>query len=296
MSDLYFSDRERGPRPRTAEDISATVWTALRHLIQSRIEDGSFGYKFPEACPDGAGPCGSDGRKFDAIARAEIPELPDEWQYANAEATSDTLMILDLLEFCARNVARPIKRGYHSFFGHYHLDFQRDEGLKEFVADVNRLLARNGIGFELTDEGRAMRLGPALLRAALADVLFHSGDPETDRLLEDSRRLILSPHTEDRRNGLEKLWDAFERIKTLEPGNDKRVQTTALLDKAAQAPRLRAYLENEMKELTAIGNNLQIRHFETTQEKLEHSEEVDYLFHRMFSFIRLVLHATGREG
>ena len=47
MSDLYFSDRERGPRPRTAEDISATVWTALRHLIDSRIEDGSFGYKFP---------------------------------------------------------------------------------------------------------------------------------------------------------------------------------------------------------------------------------------------------------
>ena len=54
--------------------------------------------------------------------------------------------------------------------------------MTEFVADVNRLLARNGIGFELTDEGKAMRLGPALLRAALADILFHSGDRETDRL------------------------------------------------------------------------------------------------------------------
>jgi hypothetical protein len=78
MSDLYFSDREQGPRPRTIEQISATVWTALRYLIESRIEDGSFGYKFPEVCPDGAGPCGCDGRKFNAIAHAEIPELPDE--------------------------------------------------------------------------------------------------------------------------------------------------------------------------------------------------------------------------
>ena len=66
----------------------------------------------------------------------------------------DALTIFDLLEFSARNIANPIKRGYHGFFGHYHLDFQRDEGLKEFVADVNRLLARNGIGFELTAEGK----------------------------------------------------------------------------------------------------------------------------------------------
>ena len=296
MSDLYFSDRERGPRPRTAEDISATVWTALRHLIESRIEDGSFGYKFPESCHDGAGPCGCDRRKFYTIASAEIPDLPEDWQYAHAETPPDALTILDLLEFCARNIASPIKRGYHGFFGHYHLDFQRDEGLKEFVADVNRLLARNGIGFELTAEGTAMRLGPALLRDALANALFYSGDTETDRLLEESRRLILSPHIEDRRNGLEKLWDAFERIKTLEPGTEKRAQATALLDKAVQAPRFRSFLETEAKELTTIGNTLQIRHFEKTQEKLERPEEVDYLFHRMFSFVRLLLRTTGREG
>ena len=102
MYEPYFSDRERGPRPRTAEDISATVWVALRHLIEGRIEDGSFGYKFPEACPDGAGPCGCDRRKFDAIARAEIPELAEEWLYAYAETAPDVLTILDLLEFCAR--------------------------------------------------------------------------------------------------------------------------------------------------------------------------------------------------
>jgi hypothetical protein len=296
MSDLYFSDRERGPRPRTAEVISTTVWMALRHLIQSRIDDGSFGFKFPDACPDGAGPFGCDARKFDTIVRAEIPDLPEHWLIYDPEEPLDPIMILDVLEFCARNVARPVRGHFHSFFGHYHLSFEREEGLNEFVTDVNRLLARNGIAFELTNEGNAIRLGPAVLRDALATTLFHTGDAETDRLLEDSRRLILSPHIEDRRHGLEKLWDAFERIKTLESGTDKRAQATILLDKVTQAPRLRSFLENEAKELTAIGNNLQIRHFEKTQEKLDRSEEVDYLFHRMFSFIVLLLRATGREG
>lgn len=296
MSDLYFSDRERGPRPRTAEVISATVWTALRHLIQGRIDDGSFGFKFPEVCPDGAGPYGSDARKFDTMIRAEIPELPEHWMIADTEAPVDTITILDVMEFCARNVARPIKGRFHSFFGHHHLTFERDEGLAEFVSDVNRLFARNGIAFELTSEGKAARLGPALLRDALADTQFHTGDAETDRLLEDARRLILSPHVEDRRNGLEKLWDAFERVKTLEPGSDKRTQATALLNRVTRATKLRSFLESEAKALTEIGNNLQIRHFETSQEKLNGSDEVDYLFHRMFSFIRFVLRATGREG
>ena len=46
--------------------------------------------------------------------------------------------------------------------------------------------------------------------------------------------------------------------------------------------------------LTEIGNGLRIRHSETTQEPVQTLEQIDYLFHRMFSFLRLVLRATGR--
>jgi hypothetical protein len=294
MSDDYLSDREKGPKPRTGEEIGGSVRTALRHLIQSRVDDGAFGYKFPEVCPDTSSPCGCSSAAFHANVRGEIPDLPEEWQYT--DAPPDSLAIVDLLRFCARSVGKPIHGGYHDFFKHYHLTFDRDEGLKEFVADVNRLLARNGVALALTPEGQAVRLGPPVLRHALASALFRTGDAITDSLLEDARRLILSPDLGDRRNALEKLWGAFERIKTLEPGKDKKAQATALLDRAVRAPRLRAYIETEAKELTEIGNTLQIRHFETTQEKLERPEDVDYLFHRMFSFIRLVLRATGREA
>jgi hypothetical protein len=33
MGETYFSDRERGERPRTAEDVPLTVWAALVDLI-----------------------------------------------------------------------------------------------------------------------------------------------------------------------------------------------------------------------------------------------------------------------
>jgi hypothetical protein len=71
--------------------------------------------------------------------RAEIPEL--EWPLV-PEPMPPTLAILDLLEFCYRHVAEPIQAGYHSFFGHFHLDFERASGQSEFRTRVNRILAR----------------------------------------------------------------------------------------------------------------------------------------------------------
>ena len=46
-------------------------------------------------------------------------------------------------------------------------------------------------------------------------------------------------------------------------------------------------LNRRARELTWIGNNLQIRHSETSQERLAKGEHVDYLFHRLLAFIQL---------
>ena len=56
-----------------------------------------------------------------------------------------------------------------------------------------------------------------------------------------------------------------------------------------QAARFRERLETESLELTSIRNSHQIRHAEVTQEKLENIEHIDYLFHRLFSMIQLIL-------
>ena len=41
------------------------------------------------------------------------------------------------------------------------------------------------------------------------------------------------------------MWDAWERLKTLEPGRDKRESAGRFLNKAAAEPALRARLEQE---------------------------------------------------
>jgi len=60
----YFSDRERGERPQTLTELTRVAWRGIAALIQIRLEDGSFGARFPETCPDGAGPCGTNESLF----------------------------------------------------------------------------------------------------------------------------------------------------------------------------------------------------------------------------------------
>jgi hypothetical protein len=139
------------------------------------------------------------------------------------------------------------------------------------------------------------RLAPSLLGEALGLALFHTGDADLDALLESARSKFLSREHAVRKEGLDKLWDAYERLKTIE-GPDKKASATALLEKAMPEPNLRAQIVAETTSLTSIGNNFMIRHTETTKTPITDSEDVDYLFHRMFALIRLLLRKTGRGG
>ena len=48
-------------------------------------------------------------------------------------------------------------------------------------------------------------------------------------------------------------------------------------------------LEEEARKLTDIGNSFHIRHTETKQTLVSDSHIIDYLFHRLFSMIMLLL-------
>jgi hypothetical protein len=290
----YFTDREYGIRPHVIEVIDERLWAGLYSLIQTGIGNGSFGQRFPEHCADGNGPCGCDEQAFRQVLGAEVPWI--EWPLS-PNVVPDTPVILDLLEFCARAVGEPIQGAYHSYYRHHHLSWDRDAGLARFVADVNLLFRRNAVAYEFTATGQARRLLPQAIANTISFALFQTGDAETDRLLEAARQRFVSPKPEDRQDALEKLWDAFERLKTLEPGANKRVQADALLDRVApQGSGIREALGREAAELTSIGNSFRIRHSETTQEVLTSLDQVDYLFTRMFAFVRVILKGTGRGG
>ena len=287
----YFSEREQGQIPRDRENVYKEAWRGILALIQAHIVDGSFGTTYPRGCDDGLGPMGTDESAFWYGLRAEARNLPAEYNFQFYEDPPDTLTILDIVEFCWRCIGSPINIGYHEYFKHRHLRFDVNTGRGEFRENINRIFRRNGLAYELTEDGLIQRLAAPALREELASATFSTGDAELDLMLETARRKFLDPDETVRREALEVLWDAWERAKTHGTGHDKKSQIKSLLDKTANSTsnKFRDALEREAKELTWIGNNLQIRHSETNQEKLSRSEHVDYLFHRLFSMIQMIL-------
>ncbi len=283
----YFSDREKGPNPRVEEEFSDDAWGGIIATVQSRIANSSFGYRFPERCRDGSVPYGCDEHSFTQALRAEIRDIP--WPL-NGEQVPPTLAVLDLIEFCYNSVGKPISIEYHPFFKHNHLQFECGEGQVAFRDDINMILARNGLAYVLDPDGLIRRIPSEVLGEALKSAKFQTGDAELDSLLETAREKYLDPDLTVRKEALEKLWDAWERLKTILPGKDKKQKATALLDKCATEPNFRKTLDDEARELTQIGNNFKIRHSETMQVPLENSEHVDYLFHRLFALINMLIH------
>lgn len=203
--------------------------------------------------------------------------------------------IFDVIEFTYESVAEAMDPSFHHYLSHSHYTYDQKTGRDKFARDVNRIFERNGVAFALV-EGEVTRLAPAVIDDALAQTIFRTRDADLDAMLEAARQKFLNRAIDVRRESLEKLWDAWERLKTLEPGKDKKARTKALLDRVTTEPTFRDRLEQEAMQLTEIGNKFMIRHTETDKVPIVDSAQVDYFFHRMFAVVRLVLKMTERGG
>lgn len=294
MIEGYFSDREFGPRSRTEEEIPENVWGGITYLIKTRITDGFFGNEFPSYCEDDEDNqiiTGCNLNNLSLVLKSEVSGIT--WPL-DPEDTPDTLNILDLIEFCHRYVAKPESYKYHDYWRHSHLKFNIEEGQKHFRNDVNKIFARNGIAYELKENGRIERVASPVLDKILMSHIFDTGDKDLDDLLNSSIKKYLDPGSDIHKESLEKLWDAWERLKTIEPGKDKKDSATKLLNKVAKEDNFRKLIEKEALELTNIGNRFRIRHSETDRIQINLKKHIDYLFHRMFSLIWLILIKTNR--
>ena len=114
-----------------------------------------------------------------------------------------------------------------------------------------------------------VRIAPTGLHEALAEAIFKTGDQILDGLLEDARHRFLNRDLTVRKESLERLWDAWERLKTIGPGKDKAAKAQGLLINEMKEPALLARIEKEARELTEIGNSFMIRHTETNKVPIE---------------------------
>ena len=296
----YFSDREYGPRSRTLSAISPTVWGGIVAHVRGLVAQHAFGRSFPESCPDGRGTCGLDADAFGLALRAEVPSIDwpltasrvdaDDFMRTRTPYAPDTADILDFVQFCFAHVATPIERDFHSYFSHSHLEFDAEGGRRDFREWINRLFVRNGLSFELLADGSVIRTVDPLVEERMLLVGTTSGDQILDDLLASARAKFRSPDPVVRRDALDKLWDAWERMKTLwAPDESKRDSADRMLLRIAPNAAFRQELDGEARALTRIGNTFHIRHSEHIQQTLDKDSHVDYLFTRMMSFILLAL-------
>jgi hypothetical protein len=301
MSDsTFYSDRIGRGVPRVSEEVSPNAWKGVVALIHARIRDGSLARDFAQNnCRDEpAVITGTDDAMLLDSLEAHVPGF--HRAALDERYPPDTSTSLDIIDFVALHVDQPFRRKSHDYFNHEHLYFSQEQsnlwlspGQVQFRSDIDLLFARNGIAFTLGDDMRVRRIGPPEARQLISDFKPYTGDSQLDSKLIDATSRFLSRTPGDRLDALEKLWDAFERLKTLELGGQVKNSVTQLLERAAPEP-FRAILEAEFKILTDIGNNFTIRHHAHPQQALPSDAVVDYLFIRLLSIIALVLRETGR--
>lgn len=304
----FYSDRTAGPAPRTGEEVTTEVWQGLVTLITRRVDDGSFAMEFPaRRCadlPDAI--TGTDHDRFGIALNTLVPALrresaplPGDRSTLNLYSVPSTPVALDVAEFAGQHIAESSGRLNIRLHQHEHLSFEtysRHQGREKFRADLELIFVRNGLAFTIGEDMRIRRVGPAEARPLLSDFAPHTGDPDLDRKLHAAHARFLSRRPQDRLDALKDLWDAFERLKTLERGGEKKASLRQLIERTAPASPFRERLEAESAELTRIGNTFHIRHFEHDTAPLPEpaTTAVDYLFTRMLGLIAYLLRQTGR--
>ncbi|MCW2961968.1 MAG: hypothetical protein JWM90_2355 [Thermoleophilia bacterium] len=219
---------------------------------------------------------------------------PQSPSYGKAKLeVPSTPQALDAIQVGFRHVADPIDGKWHSYMEHHHLSFNREAGQDKFRTDINEMFQRRGVAFELHVDGTITRLGPPAVREELSTAIYSSSDDKLDGLMESARRKFLDPDSAVRRESLDPLWDAFERLKTIEH-SDKKTGSAALLAGAFPDEETRKRAEAEMLALTAIGNDFDIRHHETTKIQITDPADVDYFFSRAYALMHVLLTKTGR--
>lgn len=308
----YFSDKDGVNNGSISFRVSANVWNGIAVIVNSLIGNNLLAKDFPKQCPDGNGICGVDEQSFYVAAFAVIsgtqnllPQNGGDIQYLSTNNLFDipfeseeeiekkevrfTYDVLDFIEFTYRHINDVQNGAYHDYFKHYELKFPGTTVARvRFVSEINEIFERNYVGFQLCDDGNIQRIVDEVL---LHPIYSSKMEPKLEELIQDATNKFRNPRLNERKIALEKLWDAFERLKTIEIPEEKQKKQSVdiLLSKASfgQLP-FKDILENECKTLTNIGNQYQIRHFEKYTEQIVSEEHLDYLFYRMYSLVSLL--------
>ncbi|WP_322421777.1 hypothetical protein [Jeotgalibacillus haloalkalitolerans] len=282
----FFSDNELGKKELNSEEINFNVFNAIVGIF-NRYEL-CFCKHFP-MYNDRRQIIGTDRKTLIADIKGYIPSFEEfgqfeEWNFPNKYS------VLDFVQYCYSKIS-DVYYDETDFFGRdTYITMSTNEKKEAFRKEVNQIFERNQIVFYVDENGNIKRQLPIEMGNLINDLPVKTNDDNLNELIKLAIDNIHKPEIEKRTFALEKIWDAYERMKTYYEGMNKRNSANTLIEEVARGTNnFDEVLEAEFRSLTDIGNKFQIRHFERGKIKVNDKKHVDYLFFRMIALISLCL-------
>ena len=300
----YYTERNGLRRPvEKTYDISIEKYALLLHCCEKYYNN--LAWKYPEQCPDGYGCCGIDYEQFRMDLRYEIPTLfrDDSDNIAvpsirhnifsgDSQDTYDPFALFDLIEFFAENIRDVVVGEFHKYWGHHHLICQGSHNAcVQFRNEINGIFQKTGLQYLLNENLQIERIiENSPLTPEIEATIEAVPEQGTKELLQEAISLYKSPYPNARRDAVEKIWDALERLKTYYATLDKKDAAEKIVnDMAGGQAAFISLFNTEFKALTDAGNSFRIRHHETNKTDITDTRHYGYFFNRCLALIALAI-------
>ena len=154
----------------------------------------------------------------------------------------------------------------------------------DYAAQMNMIFKLNSVPYKL-EQGRIV----STLEIAIdPKILAEIPEKGLKELLSEANAYYRSGN---KQIAVEKIWDAFERLKTYySPTLNKAQSADKIIDNMSNSePNYKTIYEAEFKALTNIGNNFRIRHHETTKIDITDNRQYDYFYKRCLALVSVAI-------
>lgn len=154
----------------------------------------------------------------------------------------------------------------------------------DYAAQMNMIFKLNSVPYKL-EQGRIV----STLEIAIdPKILAEIPEKGLKELLSEANAYYRSGN---KQIAVEKIWDAFERLKTYySPTLNKAQSADKIIDNMSNSePNYKTLYEAEFKALTNIGNNFRIRHHETTKIDITDNRQYDYFYKRCLALVSVAI-------
>lgn len=213
-----------------------------------------------------------------------------EWPLSGKPFDDQTF---DLIQFFFNFVSYPTKWDYNRSYADCHLpvEFNAKKGRYEYTIGVNRLFKNFKHPYKLI-KGDIKRSRSEILDEKILNLEFQIPDIELLGLINDAIEYFYSRNSNEKKIGLEKIVDAYQRLKTIENSNVRK-GIELMKKKVSLLEVVQTAFGEDLVDLWKVVNNYAIRHFEINKIPLKDEDFMEYLFYGYFNVIRLMLKKYG---